>query len=373
MVIKNKRSKFMIMKTKFVKQVLQWVLFALLIVIAGWVIGMLIGGGFPALIIITIIVFVLLLALFFYLFSDKILLRWYHAKEERDTNSPLCEIVGKLAEKADIPAPKVFIVDSAMPNAFAIGRNVKHASIIVTKALIELLDKEEIEAVLAHELAHVKNGNTQRGSVVAVLSGMLMAVATFAFWASIFTGFGQEDDPAPNIIFFFFASLVAPVAAAIIQFFVPRSREYVADEQSKQSVSMHGKADKLASALDKIEERLKSTPFAANPAHVHLFLVNPLHDAEFKVMDFRLPTYNLLFYKEKKERFRIAKPLFFSFISYLFVLFVIIAIDTFSNKDFVFARAAAISVVYLGALLLLFALMAVLFRVKLKNHEISRD
>jgi len=365
------------MKTKFVKQVLQWILFALLIVIAGWAIGRLIEGDFPARIIITIFVFVLLLlllALFFYLFSDKILLRWYHAKEERETNtnSPLCEIVGRLAVKADIPVPKVFVVDPAMPNAFAIGRNVKHASIIVTKALIELLDKEEIEAVLAHELARVKNGGTQRGSAVAVLSGMLMAVATFAFWASIFTGFGQEDDPAPNIIKFFCTSLAAPVAAAIIQVFVPRSREYVADEQSEQSVSMHGKADKhkLASALDKIEARLKSTPFAVNPAHVHLFLVNPLHDTEFRVMDFRLPTYNLLFYTypATEERVRglkkrIAKPLFFSFISYLFVLFVIIAIDTFNSKDFVFMRAAAISVVYLGALFLLFAIMVVVFRV----------
>lgn len=251
--------------------------------------------GDQALIIVAIFVFVLLLlllAIFFYFFSDKILLRWYRAKEERDANSPLYEIVHRLATKADIPVPKVFIVDSTMPNAFAVGRNTGHASIIVTNALMKLLDKEEIEAVLAHELVHVRNGDTVIGSIAAVLSGTLAALATFAFWGSIFTGFGQEDDPAPNIIKFFVTSLVAPIAATIIQLALSQSRECVADEQS---VYLHGKADKLASALHKIEEKLKSGAFEVNPAHVHLFIMNPLHDGEFTVMDFRLPTYHFLF------------------------------------------------------------------------------
>ncbi len=149
---------------------------------------------------------------------------------------------------------------------------------------------------------------------------------------------------------------------------------------------MHdGKTDKLASALHKIEERLKSGTFEVNPAHVHLFIMNPLHDDEFTVMDFRLPTYHFLFHThpatgEREERlkgagrterevrsFGLIRPLFFSFISYLFVLFAIIVIDTFSRKDFVFARAAAISAVYLSALAVIFAIMAVVFRVKLKK------
>lgn len=287
------------------KLLLLWMVLALPIVIAGWFIGRMVVRGFPSLIILTLIGFVLLLALLFYFFSDKVLLRWYHAKEERDVNSPLYEIVHRLATNADITIPKVFIVDSAMPNAFAMGRNARHASIIVTTALMEILDKEEQKAVLAHELVHVKNVDTLIGTIVAVLSGILTALATFAFWSSIFTGFGQEDDPAPNIIKFFGTSLVAPIAATIIQFVVPRSREHVADEQS---VSMHGgKADKLASALQKIEEGLRSSTFDVNPAHVHLFIMNPLHDDEFTVMDFRLPTYHFLFRTHPATDERVAR------------------------------------------------------------------
>ena len=269
---------------------------ALPIVIAGWVVGKMLGGGFQELIIITGFVFavVLVLALLFYFFSAKILLRWYHAKEVRDENSSLYEIVHGLATKADIPAPKVFIVELAMPNAFAIGRNTKHGAIVVTNALTELLDKEEIEAVLAHELAHVKNGDTLIGTEVAVLSGTLTAFATFAFWGSIFTGFGQEDDPAPNIIKFFVTSLVAPIAAVIIQLTLSQSREYVADEQS---VHMYGNTPKLVSALEKLEIKLKSDTFKVNPSHVHMFIMSPLHvhDDVFTLLDIHLPTYNLLF------------------------------------------------------------------------------
>ncbi len=222
-----------------VKLLLLWMLSALPVVIAGGIIGRMFAVRIQGLIIITGFVFavVLVLALYFYFFGDKILLRWYHAKEVRDENSPLYEIARTLAINADIPAPKVFIVDSAMPNAFATGRNAEHASIVVTNALVELLDKEEIEAVLAHELMHVKNGDTLIGTEVAVLSGILTALATFALWGSIFTGFGQEDGPAPKIIKFFVTSLVAPIAAVIIQLALSHSREYVADEQS---VSVHG-------------------------------------------------------------------------------------------------------------------------------------
>jgi heat shock protein HtpX len=279
-----------------VKLLLLWMLSALPIVIAGGVIGRMFALRIHWLIIITGVVFavVLVLALYFYFFSDKILLRWYHAKEVRDENSPLYEIARTLAINADIPAPRIFIADSAMPNAFAVGRNAKHASIVVTNALVELLDKEEIEAVLAHELMHVKNGDTLIGTEVAVLSGILTALATFALWGSIFTGFGQEDDPAPNIIKFFVTSLVAPIAAVIIQLALSHSREYVADEQS---VSMHGNPPKLVSALEKLEKKLKSDTFKVNPSHVHMFIMSPLHVHEdvFTLLDIHLPTYNSLF------------------------------------------------------------------------------
>ena len=280
--------------TNRVKLLLLWILLALPMVMAGLLIGWMVVGMVKELMIIALIVFAILLVLAccFYFLSDKLLLRWYHAKEVQDKNSSLHEIAHRLAAKVGIPVPKVFIVESAMPNAFVTGRNAEHASIVVTNALLDLLDNEELEAVLAHELAHVKYGDTLIGTIVAVLSGALTALATFAFWCSIFTGFGQEDDPAPNLIKFFVTALVAPVAALIIQLMVSRSREYGADEQS---VRILRKPDTLISALEKLELKLNSDTYNVNPSHVHLFFMNPLHGDEFTVMDFRLPTYHLLF------------------------------------------------------------------------------
>ena len=279
-----------------VKLLLLGILLALPMVMAGLLIGWMVVGMVKELILIAALVFAVLVALLaccFYFLSDNLLLRWYHAKEVQDKNSSLHEIAHRLATKVGIPVPKVFIVESAMPNAFATGRNADHASIVVTNALLDLLDNDELEAVLAHELAHVKYGDTLIGTIVAVLSGALTALATFAFWCSIFTGFGQEDDPAPNLIKFFVTALVAPVAALIIQLMVSQSREYGADEQSLRTL---GKPDTLISALEKLELKLNSdTTYEVNPSHVHLFFMNPLHDDEFTVMDFHLPTYQLLF------------------------------------------------------------------------------
>ena len=287
------------------KLLLLWMLFALPIVIVGGAVGKMLALSIFGLIMLAVTVFVLLLVsvICIYLFSDNILRRWYHAKE---VSSSLTEIVSDIAIKANMPVPKVFIVKSEMPNAFATGRNAEHASIIVTKALVELLDKEELEAVLAHELAHVKTGDTLLGTVVAVLFGILTALATCAFWCSIFLGFGQEDDPAPNLIRFFVSALVAPIAAVIIQLALSPSREYEADEQS---VRMHGKPNELISALEKLEQRLKSDTFNVNPSHVHMFIMSPLHDDLFTLLDIHLPTYNLMFYthpatNERLERLK---------------------------------------------------------------------
>jgi len=289
-----------------VKLLLLWILLGLPILMAGSLVGWMVVQNVQGLMIITTIVLVVFVALavYFYYFSDKLLLRWYHAKEVQDKSSPLYKIVRQHAgsSKVGIPTPKVFIVESAMPNAFATGRSAEHASIVVTNALIDLLDTDELEAVLAHELAHVKNGDTLIGTIVAVLSGALTALATFAFWCSIFTGFGQEDDPAPNLIKFFATSLVAPVAALIMQLMVAQSREYGADEQSVQTL---GQSDTLIRALEKLEMKLNSDTYEVNPSHVHLFFMNPLHDDEFTVMDFRLPTYHFLFRSHPPTQARI--------------------------------------------------------------------
>jgi heat shock protein HtpX len=274
------------------KQILRWVLLALSIVIASWIILSILGRGFFSLILVALLVLVFLLSLLLYFFNDRILLRWYHAKEIRDEQSPLYEIVRRGAQKADIPVPKMFIVESAMPNVFATGRSVDHASIVVTNALLEVLDTEELEAVLMHELAHVKNGDMLRGSIVAIVSGALTALTTVAFWGSIFMGFGQEEDPAPNLIKFFVTSLVAPVAALFIQLTISPTRAYRGDEES---VRMYGEPDTLMTALEKLEKRLSSNTVEVNPAHVHLYFMNPLHHDEVVVMDFHLPTYHFLF------------------------------------------------------------------------------
>jgi heat shock protein HtpX len=375
---------------RHVKRIPQWILLALPMSMPGWTFSNILEQVLPVLTLITFVLlfFALPVALFFHFFSAKILLRRYHARQVTDT--PLYETVHQLATKLELPVPKVFITDSAMPNAFTLGRNAKHAAIIVTTALTELLDKDELEAVLAHELIQVKRGDTPTGTSVAAVAGLLTALVPFAFWTSIFTGFGQEDDPAPNLIKFFVTSLVAPVAVTIIQLAVAPSREYEADEQS---VHLHGKPDKLVSALQKIESSVKSNSFAVNPAHVPLFIMDPLHNGAVTIMDMRLPTYWFLFRTHPATDERVArlrqqnhseehkppikdlgllKPLFFSSLSYLFVLFVLIVIDTFSNKDFVFLRAAAISVVYLGAVLMLFAIIFVVFRAK-SRATIFRD
>jgi heat shock protein HtpX len=280
--------------TNRVKLLLLGISLALPVLIVGLLVGWMVVRTVQGLMIITTIVFAIfsVVACGFYFFSDTVLLRWYRAKAVEDENTPLHEIVRRLAPKAGVPAPKVFIVESAMPNAFAIGRNAEHASIVVTNALLTALDTEELEAVLAHELAHLKNDDTLLGSIVAVLSGALTALTTVAFWGSIFTGFGQEDDPAPNLIHFFVTALVAPVAALLIQLMVSPSREYRADEES---VRMTEKPHALISALEKLKSKLQSDTFNVNPSHVHLFFMNPLHGDEQIIMDLRLPTYRFLF------------------------------------------------------------------------------
>jgi len=391
---------------KLVRLLLRWKLLAVLIVVAGFVIGRLLGRLIPAPIIIALFAFLFLIALFFYFFSDRILLRWYHAKELNNENSPLYKITQRLAKNVGIQVPKVFIVHSAMPNAFSIGRNA-HAGIVLTDALIDLLDDEEIEAVIAHEIVHVRNGDVFISTIVAVLSGILTAVTTFAFWLSIFSGFGQEEDPAPNIIKFFFSSLLSPISAFFVHIFVHRSREFIADEQS---VQIHGKTHKLISALEKIERELRENTYEINPAHAHLFIINPLHENEIELLDFHLPNYNALFQthpktqeriehlkriggkeerrekeaeKEEKEeimteeieekpkkRMKIRKHIFFSLLAYILVLFFIIVIDTFERKDFDFKRAAAISFIYLLALSFIFSVVWSVLRAKL--NECSR-
>lgn len=280
------------------KLLLLWTLVASPIVLVGLLVlaGLLILGRVQLLTIVLLIVFIALaitgLVVFLYFFSDRVILTWYHAKELQDTNLPLRELVRRLAAQLVIPAPGIFVVDSPLPTAFAAGRDEHHASLVLTTGLLAALAEDEQEAVIAYALAQVKHGDTRVGTLAAVVAGVLTALATAAFWGSIFTGFGQEDDPAPNLIRGFVASLVAPVAALIIQLVTAQDRVYRADRASAQVLR---DPSGLIRALDKLEEQLQAASVAVNPAHVHLFFLNPLHGDEITVMDFQFPTYHCFF------------------------------------------------------------------------------
>src|SRR5664279_2449151 len=186
-----------------------------------------------------------------YWYSDKIVLKIYGAKEVTPAESPnLHRIVDALAMKAGLPKPKVYIVESGMPNAFATGRDPKHAAVAVTTGILNLLSSEEIEGVLAHELAHVMNRDTLISAVAATIAGVITMLATMAQWAAIFGGIGGRDDDNGGIIGFIAMIILAPLAATLIQLAISRSREYAADEEG---AIICRKPWALADALEKLE------------------------------------------------------------------------------------------------------------------------
>ncbi len=215
-----------------------------------------------------------------YWYSDKIVLKMYRAKEVSPAEAPnLHKIVDGLVMKAGIPKPKVYIVESGMPNAFATGRDPKHAAVAATTGILELLSYEEMEGVLAHELAHVKNRDTLISAIAATLAGVVTMIANMAQWAAIFGGFGgRDDDNGGGIIGLIAMAIVAPIAATLIQLAISRSREYAADAEG---ASMCRKPWALADALEKLEYgnshyRPKFSDVQAKESSAHMFIVNPL-------------------------------------------------------------------------------------------------
>ncbi|MHB8102530.1 MAG: zinc metalloprotease HtpX [Methanosarcina sp.] len=214
-----------------------------------------------------------------YWYSDKIVLKMYGAREVTPAESPnLHRIVDGLAMKAQLPKPKVYIVESGMPNAFATGRDPKHAAVAVTTGILNLLSHEEIEGVLAHELAHVMNRDTLISAVTATIAGVITMLATWAQWAAIFGGFGSRDDDNGGIIGLIAMAIVAPLAATLIQLAISRSREYAADEEG---AIICRKPWALADALEKLEygnSNFKPSISDVQPkeSSAHMFIVNPL-------------------------------------------------------------------------------------------------
>jgi heat shock protein HtpX len=206
-----------------------------------------------------------------YWFSDKIVLRMYRASEVGDGH-PLHAIVRRLSQQAGLPMPKVYVIPTQAANAFATGRNPQHAAVAATEGIMRLLDERELDGVIAHELAHVKNRDILISSVAATIAAAIMMLASMARWAAIFGGFGGRDDRGSNPFALIVAALVAPLAAGLIQAAISRSREFAADAGGAR---IAGNPYGLADALRKIEGAVTRAPLDANPATAHMFIIKP--------------------------------------------------------------------------------------------------
>ena len=211
--------------------------------------------------------------LFAYWFSDKLVLRMYGAKEMTEAEAPeLYGIVRRLAQKAQMPVPKVYMIEKDQPNAFATGRNPKHAAVAVTTGIMRLLSRDELTGVIGHELAHISHRDILIGTIAATIAGAISYLAQMAQWAAIFGG-RSDDEKGSSPVAALVMMIVGPIAALIIQMAISRSREYVADEGGAR---LAGNPRYLSSALRKLHVASQQIPMDASPATSHMFIVNPL-------------------------------------------------------------------------------------------------
>jgi len=219
-------------------------------------------------------IFALVMNFASYWWSDKIVLAMYGAQPITEAQAPgLYSIVRRLASKAGVPMPRVYLVPSEQPNAFATGRNPEHAVVAVTEGIMRILDDDELEGVLAHELAHVTNRDVLISTIAATLAGAITYLAHMAQWAAFFGGGRQSDDDGPSPVAMMLMAFVAPIAALLVQLAVSRSREFQADATGAR---LAGRTWGLSKALEKLDMASRAIPMAANPATAHLFIVNPL-------------------------------------------------------------------------------------------------
>lgn len=209
-----------------------------------------------------------------YWFSDKIVLKMYGAQQVNETDAPdLHAMVRRLAQRAGLPMPKVYIMDQEQPNAFATGRNPEHGAVAVTTGIMRILSREELEGVLAHELAHIKHRDILVGTVAATIAGAISYLAQMAQWSMIFGGRSSEEDRGGNPVAALVMMIVGPIAAMLVQMAISRSREYGADAGGAE---IAGNPLHLAGALRKLQMASQKIPMDANPATSHMFIVNPL-------------------------------------------------------------------------------------------------
>ncbi len=254
------------MSNTFKTAVLLGTLTALLVLFGGAVGG---RGGM-----VIAFVFALVMNLASYWFSDKIVLAMYRAKPLEEAEAPVVHrIVRGLAQRAGLPMPRLYLIPTDTPNAFATGRSPERAVVAVTEGILRLMDEEELEGVLAHELSHVRNRDILISTVAATLAGAVMMLANMARWAAIFGSSRDDEEGGGNPFALIFMAILAPIAALLIQMAVSRAREFQADASGAR---LTRKPWGLAKALEKLHQASQVVPMQANPATAHLFIVNPL-------------------------------------------------------------------------------------------------
>lgn len=247
------------------KTALLFTFLTLILLVAGFLIGGR-GGITLALIIALVMNFTS------YWFSDKIVLKMHRAREIKEGDNPrLYGIVKSASQMASLPMPRLYVTPSPSANAFATGRNPEHAALAATEGILQLLDDDELTAVMAHELGHVRNRDTLVATLAATIAGAISYLAFMARWLPFF---GSDDDEGGgNLIAFLAVGLLAPIAAAMVQMAISRQRELMAD---RASAEIAHKSLSLASALEKLSRQSRKIPLRTNPASAHLFIVNPL-------------------------------------------------------------------------------------------------
>jgi heat shock protein HtpX len=209
-----------------------------------------------------------------YWFSDKIVLSMTGAQPlSRRDNPELYTMVEILAARAGLPMPKLYLIPSHQPNAFATGRNPKHSAVAVTQGLLSILNRDELEGVIAHELAHIKNRDVLISTIAAVMAGVITTIANWAQWALLFGG-GNNDEEESSGLAALPLIILGPIAAMLVQMAVSRSREYLADSAGAK---IAGNSNGLANALLKLQQASRMAPMDVSPAASHLFIVNPLN------------------------------------------------------------------------------------------------
>ncbi len=247
------------------KSFLLMVLLTVVLIVAGGAIagdqGLIIAFGFA-----------LVLNFISYWFSDKIAIKMTRSRPLDENEAPeVYEITRRLSNKARIPMPDIYLTPSDQPNAFATGRNPANAAVAVTQGIMRILNKDELEGVIAHELAHIKNRDTLISTLAAVMAGALAFLSRMGRYRMIFGGSRRNN--GASAILQFVAIIFAPLAAIIIRMAISRAREYVADETGAR---ISGRPESLASALTKMQRFVKSNPMRINEAAAHMFIINPI-------------------------------------------------------------------------------------------------